>query len=139
MFVLDFDTSNVSNGVYEKIQQTLRDEMAHCTMVTDADRLHTVIESDRFAVMDKGRIAEIGRPNELIIGPSMMSDCVDETGSATAAHLRQLAFPAAAEKNENSKYHTFAHSPTATIAMPSYANNDNKNSAQPVVANGGAA
>lgn len=132
--VLDEATSNVSNEVDEKIQQTLRDEMAHCTILTVAHRLHTVIGSDRIVVMDKGRIAEIGRPNELLSGPSMLSDLVDETGPATAAYLRQLAFTAAAGEKNKSKYHTFAHNSIATSSSNATTNND---SGQSVVANGG--
>jgi len=49
------------------------------------------MRNDRIIVMDKGRIGEMGRPSELLSGPSMLSDLVDETGPSTAAFLRQLA------------------------------------------------
>lgn len=91
VLVLDEATSNVSNEADEKIQQTLRDEMTHCTILTVAHRLHTVIQNDRIIVMDRGRIAECGRPIELLSRPSMLSDLVDETGPSTAAYLRRLA------------------------------------------------
>ncbi len=92
--VLDEATSNVSNQAAEKIQQTLRKEMAHCIILTVAHRLHTVIGSDRIIVMDKGRIAEVGNPAKLISRPSLYADLVDETALATAAHLRNLAYEA---------------------------------------------
>lgn len=91
VLVLDEATSNVSNEVDEKIQETLRNEMSHCTILTVAHRLHTVMRSDRIIVMDAGRIGEVGEPNELLSRPSMLSALVDETGPSTAAYLRQLA------------------------------------------------
>lgn len=102
VLVLDEATSNVSNEIDEKIQETLRDEMSHCTILTVAHRLHTVMKSDRIIVMDKGRVAEVGRPNELLNRPSMLTALVEETGSSTAAHLRQLAFTA--EEEQVAKY-----------------------------------
>lgn len=89
--VLDEATSNVSTEFDEKIQQTLREEMSHCTILTVAHRLHTVMKSDRIFVMDGGRVAESGKPKDLLSGPSLLSALVDETGPSTAAHLRQMA------------------------------------------------
>lgn len=89
--VLDEATSNVSTEFDEKIQQTLRDEMSHCTILTVAHRLHTVMKSDRIFVMDNGRVAESGRPKDLLRRASLLSALVDETGPSTAAHLRQMA------------------------------------------------
>lgn len=91
VLVLDEATSNISNEMDSKIQETLRREMSHCTVLTVAHRLHTVMRSDRIVVMDKGRIAEMGKPSELLSRRSMLSDLVDETGPATAGHLRELA------------------------------------------------
>lgn len=98
VLVLDEATSNVSNEVDEKIQQTLREEMSHCTILTVAHRLHTVMKSDRIVVMDRGRIAEVGRPTELLGRESMLSALVDETGPGTAAVLRQLAVEGEGER-----------------------------------------
>lgn len=91
VLILDEATSNVSNEVDEKIQETLRNAMNHCTILTVAHRLHTVMRSDRIIVMDNGRIGEMGKPSELLSGPSMLGSLVDETGPSTAAYLRQLA------------------------------------------------
>lgn len=91
VLVLDEATSSVSNETDQKFQHTLREEMHHCTILTVAHRLHTVMRNDRIIVMDKGMVAEIGKPSELLSGPSRLSALVDETGPATAAHLRNLA------------------------------------------------
>lgn len=91
ILVLDEATSSVSNETDERIQETLRREMDRCTVLTVAHRLHTVMNSDRIVVMDRGRIVEVGRPAELLSCDSRLSDLVDETGPATAQYLRQLA------------------------------------------------
>lgn len=89
--VLDEATSNVSTEFDEMIQRTLRDEMSHCTILTVAHRLHTVMRSDRILVMDRGRVAESGKPRDLLSRPSLLGALVDETGPSTAAHLRKIA------------------------------------------------
>ncbi|PXF43436.1 Multidrug resistance-associated protein 1 [Gracilariopsis chorda] len=91
VLILDEATSSVSNATDEKIQATLRNEMEHCTILTVAHRLHTVMRHDKIIVMDRGRVAEIGSPSELLRRPSRFGDLVDETGPATASHLRYLA------------------------------------------------
>lgn len=117
----------MSNKVDEKIQQTLGDETAHCTILIVAHRLHIVIASDRIVVMDKGSIAEIGILSKLLSGPSMLSDLVYETGPDIAAHPRQLAFAAAAENDNDVKQRAFAH----PYASGSSTSNSNE-TAQPV-------
>jgi hypothetical protein len=48
-------------------------------------------------VMDEGRVAEIGRPVDLLSNPtSMLSALVDSTGVAAAQQLRALAVAASA-------------------------------------------
>ena len=91
VLVLDEATSSVSNATDQRIQKTLRDDMGHCTVLTVAHRLHTVMQSDRIIVMDEGKIGEMGKPSDLLSRPSMLSALVDETGPTTAAHLRHLA------------------------------------------------
>ncbi len=50
------------------IQDSLRKEFvaAGCTVLVIAHRLSTVADFDRLLVLDKGRIAEIGSPRELV-------------------------------------------------------------------------
>lgn len=91
VLVLDEATSNVSNEVDEKIQETLREQMSHCTILTVAHRLHKVMRSDRIIFMDNGRIGEVGKPSELLSGPSMLRSLFDETGPSMAAYLRELS------------------------------------------------
>ena len=40
----------------QHIQQTLREKFSHCTVLTIAHRLNTVIDSDKIMVMDEGEL-----------------------------------------------------------------------------------
>lgn len=91
VLVLDEATSSVSQETDAQIQQTLREEMGHCTVLTVAHRLHTVVQCDRIIVMERGQVAEMGRPAELLERGGMFTDLVNETGASTAAHLKYLA------------------------------------------------
>ncbi|KAK3945274.1 hypothetical protein QBC46DRAFT_277732 [Diplogelasinospora grovesii] len=66
--VLDEATSAVDRGTDSAIQASLRKEFAAagCTVLVIAHRLSTVADFDRLLVLDKGRVAEIGSPRELL-------------------------------------------------------------------------
>lgn len=46
--------------------ELLRTEFAGWTILSVAHRLKTVLEFDRVAVMDQGRVIEFGEPRELL-------------------------------------------------------------------------
>ncbi|CAN8003963.1 unnamed protein product [Ixodes hexagonus] len=66
ILVLDEATASVDMKTDLLVQETLRDLMTGCTILTIAHRLHTVVTSDRVAVMDQGRVVEVGTPAELL-------------------------------------------------------------------------
>ena len=49
-----------------KIQSVIRSRLGHCTVLMVAHRLHTLYDFDRVAVIDAGRVAELGEPRELL-------------------------------------------------------------------------
>lgn len=67
--VLDEATSAVDRGTDSNIQESLRQEFAAagCTVLVIAHRLSTVADFDRVLVLEKGRVAEIGTPRELLL------------------------------------------------------------------------
>ncbi|KAJ2449359.1 Canalicular multispecific organic anion transporter 1 [Coemansia sp. RSA 2336] len=66
VIVLDEATADVDLETDKEIQRLIRTEFAHSTVLTIAHRLETVMSSDRIVVMDKGRVVEVGPPQELI-------------------------------------------------------------------------
>eukprot|EP00053_Salpingoeca_punica_P008395 m.75471 g.75471 ORF g.75471 m.75471 type:complete len:1454 (-) comp14582_c0_seq1:396-4757(-) len=65
ILIMDEATANVDTKTDRLIQETIRARFADCTVITIAHRLHTIMDSDRIAVMDKGRIVEFDTPDAL--------------------------------------------------------------------------
>ncbi|KAJ2774929.1 hypothetical protein IWQ57_000607 [Coemansia nantahalensis] len=66
VLVLDEATAAIDNATDAIIQQTIREEFKHCTVLTIAHRLNTVLDSDMILVMDGGRIGEYDTPQNLL-------------------------------------------------------------------------
>ena len=56
----------MDNVTDELIQVMVREKFQDVTVFTIAHRLHTVIDNDTIVVLDKGSLAEIGSPQNLI-------------------------------------------------------------------------
>ncbi|KAJ2115201.1 hypothetical protein IW146_002491 [Coemansia sp. RSA 922] len=74
--VLDEATANVDLETDKSVQELIRKEFSDCTVLTIAHRLETIMNSDRIIVMDKGTIAEIGTPEELLAKDGMFAQLV---------------------------------------------------------------
>ena len=66
ILILDEATASVDLETDDHIQKTIRREFYDCTVLTIAHRLNTIMDSNRIIVLDKGRVAEIGQPHELL-------------------------------------------------------------------------
>lgn len=66
IIVMDEATASVDTITDNKIQTTIRNEFAHCTVLTIAHRLETIADYDLIVVMDQGSVVEIGSPLELL-------------------------------------------------------------------------
>ncbi|XP_047482005.1 multidrug resistance-associated protein 1-like [Penaeus chinensis] len=69
VLVLDEATAAVDLETDDLIQATIRSQFAHCTVLTIAHRLNTIMDSDRVLVLDHGKIAEFAPPAVLLADP----------------------------------------------------------------------
>uniref|UniRef100_A0A4W4FTI6 ABC transporter domain-containing protein n=1 Tax=Electrophorus electricus TaxID=8005 RepID=A0A4W4FTI6_ELEEL len=66
ILILDEATAAVDLETDGLIQGTIRREFAHCTVLTIAHCLHTILDSSRMMVLDGGKIAEFDSPSTLL-------------------------------------------------------------------------
>ncbi|XP_032738350.1 canalicular multispecific organic anion transporter 1 [Lontra canadensis] len=71
ILIMDEATAAVDLETDRLIQTTIQKEFSHCTTITIAHRLHTIMDSDKIMVLDNGKIVEYSSPQELLrkLGP----------------------------------------------------------------------
>ena len=76
--MMDEATASVDLDTDVLIQKVVRTEFKHCTVLTIAHRLNTIMDADRVLVMDQGIAAEFDQPHVLLQVRlfSMCSCCV---------------------------------------------------------------
>ncbi|XP_046571663.1 multidrug resistance-associated protein 1-like isoform X2 [Haliotis rubra] len=76
ILVLDEATAAVDMATDNVIQDTIRREFPHCTVLTIAHRLNTVMDYDRILVMDSGRVSEFDTPSTLLRNTTGTFSCL---------------------------------------------------------------
>ncbi|KAJ8980285.1 hypothetical protein NQ317_005204 [Molorchus minor] len=105
ILIMDEATANIDTVTDKFIQGIVRKKFAHCTVLTIAHRLHTIMDSDKVLVMDAGRALEFDHPHLLLQNKnSIFYDMVQHTGlgmSETLTRIAQESY-AARQKSSNS-------------------------------------
>ena len=101
VLLLDEATASVDFDADHRIQATIRTFFGHCTVLTVAHRLATIMDSDRILVMDNGRAKEFGRPLHLLQDEtSVLRAMVQSLGQLQFDELVQVATAAAQDSEE---------------------------------------
>ncbi|XP_027046092.1 multidrug resistance-associated protein 4-like isoform X2 [Pocillopora damicornis] len=92
ILVIDEATANVDQKTDSLIQTTIREKFKHCTVLTIAHRLNTIIDSDKVLVLDAGRLKEFDAPYVLLKNPrGIFCQLVEQTGPVEARRLYEIA------------------------------------------------
>lgn len=74
------------------IQETIRHRFKDCTVLTVAHRLHTIMDSDKVLVMDKGLVNQYDAPHILLQdNKGIFAGMVQSTGGHESERLRDIA------------------------------------------------
>mmetsp|Transcript_133973 Transcript_133973/g.232584 ORF Transcript_133973/g.232584 Transcript_133973/m.232584 type:complete len:1411 (-) Transcript_133973:84-4316(-) len=88
---LDEATASVDRDTDKMIQETIRTAFAHCTVLTIAHRLRTIMDYDKVVVMDDGSVAEYGTPLQLLEHKGILHDMCASHGPQEYERLRAIA------------------------------------------------
>lgn len=80
ILVLDEATASVDVETDQLVQETIRREFKDRTIVTIAHRLNTVMDSDKIVVIEKGKIAEVDTPDNLLKKKTLFYSLCKEGG-----------------------------------------------------------
>ena len=115
--LLDEATSSVDAETDALIQETIRLNFAHATVLTIAHRLETIVDADRIMLLSDGKLAEFDSPNKLLSEPSLFRSLVSEGGSANLSRLQTLAQEADAKRHRRITANGLTLSTLSTLHM----------------------
>lgn len=91
---------SVDKNTENLVQQVMRDNFEHATVIVLASRFDVIVQCDRVIVMNHGKLVEFDTPLNLIDDPkSKFSLMLQQTGESDPAKLRELAQSRADSKN----------------------------------------
>lgn len=88
ILLLDEASSSIDLETDYLLQKTLRTEFSHCTTITIAHRLATIMDSDRVLVLDAGKVKEFDAPNILLARPDSLFSLLHQQTLHAAALAR---------------------------------------------------
>lgn len=72
--VLDEFTSSVDRDTDALMQRLIREEFKNHTIISVAHRVETILDFDRIAVLDSGKVIEYDKPSNLLSRPSVFRE-----------------------------------------------------------------
>ena len=66
IIILDEATANVDFATDRLVQETIRSKFHNCTVITIAHRVDTILDYERIMVLERGRVVEFDKPEELL-------------------------------------------------------------------------
>ena len=98
LLCMDEATASVDMETDDLIQRTVRTQFAHCTVLTIAHRLNTVMDSDKVIMMSGGKVEEAAAPAVLLErSDSSFKSLVMATGAKSFARLKKIASSASSD------------------------------------------
>ncbi|KAI1282580.1 Multidrug resistance-associated protein 1 [Halotydeus destructor] len=91
ILVHDEATANVDHETDQLIQQTIKDQFKHCTVLTVAHRLNTIIDTDKVLAMEAGKVVEFDEPHQLLQKKGLFYNMVMQTGDKRSSVLLEAA------------------------------------------------
>jgi ATP-binding cassette subfamily C (CFTR/MRP) protein 1 len=99
VLMMDEATASVDMDSDALIQRTVREAFASCTTLTIAHRLNTIMDSDKVAFLDDGRLTEFGEPADLLQRKSgSFTKLVEQSGKKNSKFLKVLSTTAKANR-----------------------------------------
>uniref|UniRef100_A0A3B4TXQ8 ATP-binding cassette, sub-family C (CFTR/MRP), member 12 n=1 Tax=Seriola dumerili TaxID=41447 RepID=A0A3B4TXQ8_SERDU len=83
--LLDEASASVDAETDSLIQITIRDSFQHCTTLTIAHRIHTILQVDRVLVLDHGQVIEFDHPDVLKQRPDSLFSSLLQTHRSVMA------------------------------------------------------
>uniref|UniRef100_A0A8C7CCA6 Uncharacterized protein n=1 Tax=Oncorhynchus kisutch TaxID=8019 RepID=A0A8C7CCA6_ONCKI len=90
ILILDEATAAVDLETDSLIQKTIRREFSHCTVLTIAHRLHSILDSSRVMVLDAGKIVEFDSPSTLFNKQGHFYSMARDAGITTVDSTRGI-------------------------------------------------
>jgi len=88
IILLDEATAAIDTETDSLVQETIKTEFSHCTMLTIAHRLNTVLTCDKILVMGDGEVLEFNEPSKLLQDPNSEFAKMVATSSASTSALQ---------------------------------------------------